>query len=79
MLSVAFAAVRLGVLEILRTFSRTPNLQEEKAILLHSHAHSPNATVVQRAAHALPTYPGKPPTLPKYNPQINTNLHQSDL
>ena len=26
MLSVAFAAVRLGVLEILRIFSRTPNL-----------------------------------------------------
>ena len=30
MLSVAFAAVRLGVLEILRTFSRTPNLHISK-------------------------------------------------
>ena len=30
MLSVAFAAVRLGVLEILRIFSRTPNLHISK-------------------------------------------------
>ena len=127
MLSVAFAAVRLGVLKILRNFARTPNLHiskrfaratgvglgeremhlqrdapatkssgyprpqaeprrgrkrlrrqvprrvtrgalrskvargcartakpRAKAILLHSHTHSPNATVVQRAARALP-------------------------
>ena len=43
-----------GDFEDLLPNSQSPHLQEVKAILLHSHAHSPNATVVQRAARALP-------------------------
>ena len=43
-----------GDFEDLLPNSQSPHLQETKAILLHSHAHSPNATVVQCAAHALP-------------------------
>ena len=44
-----------GDFENLLPNSQSPHLQEAKVILLHSHALSPNATVVQRAAHALPT------------------------
>ena len=43
-----------GDFEKLLPNSQSPYLQQAKAILLHSHTHSPNATVVQCAAHALP-------------------------
>ena len=43
-----------GDFEDLLPNSRSPHLQKTKAILLHSNAHSPNATVVHRATHALP-------------------------
>ena len=43
-----------GDFEDLLPNSQSPHLQETKAILLHSHTHSPNATVAQRAARALP-------------------------